>query len=297
MASSVTLFHKIQHIRVNPDLKEVLWAIVEEIEHSREQAVTKTDFSELKDIVRDLAESQRELAGAQQRTEQRVEELAQAQKELTTAQQRTEQRVGELAQAQQRTEQRVEELAQAQQRTEQRVEELAEMQKETSTEVARLAHQVDRLVLQVDRVTQAVEITNSQVGGLGRSMAYALENEAYRHLPAYLAARHQLQVTQRFIRTEIGGKEINFFAHARRSDGEEVVIVGESVLKFDDRNKLRQLEDAVEMVRQSTSRPIIPLIVTHYARPSLLTKTQAEGILVAQSFEWDGLDQEENSNE
>lgn len=262
MASSVTLFHKIQHIRVNPDLKEVLWAIVEEIEHSREQAVTKTDFSELKDIVRDLAESQRELAGAQQRTEQRVEELAQAQ-----------------------------------QRTEQRVEELAEMQKETSTEVARLAHQVDRLVLQVDRVTQAVEITNAQVGGLGRSMAYALENEAYRHLPAYLAARHQLHVTQRFIRTEIGGKEINFFAHARRSDGEEVVIVGESVLKFDDRNKLRQLEDAVEIVRQSTSRPIIPLIVTHYARPSLLTKTQAEGILVAQSFEWDGLDQEENSDE
>lgn len=255
MASSVTLFHKIQHIRVNPDLKEVLWAIVEEIEHSREQAVTKTDFSELKDIVRDLAESQRELAGAQQRTEQRVEELAQAQKELTVAQQCTEQRMEELTQA----------------------------QKETAHEVARVA--------------RMVEITNSQVGGLGRSMAYVLENEAYRHLPAYLAARHQLHVTKRFIRTEIGGKEINFFAHARCSDGEEVVIVGESVLKFDDRNKLRQLEDAVEMVRQSTSCPIIPLIVTHYARPSLLTKTQTEGILVAQSFEWDGLDQEENSDE
>ena len=112
-------------------------------------------------------------------------------------------------------------LGAAQQRTEQRVEELAQSQKETSSEVTRLVHQVDRLVHQVDRVTKAVEITNSQVGGLGRSMAYALENEAYRHLPAYLAARHQLQVTQRFIRTEVGGKEINFFAEARRHDGEE----------------------------------------------------------------------------
>ena len=243
MASSVALFHKIQHIQVDPDLKEVLWAIVEEIEHSREQAVTKTDFSELKEIVRDLAKSQKELAGAQQRTEQRVEELAQAQ-----------------------------------QRTEQRMEELTQAQKETAHEVARVA--------------RMVEITNSQVGGLGRSMAYALENEAYRHLPAYLAARHQLHVTTRFIRTEVGGQEINFFAEARRRNGDEVLIVGESVLKFDDRNKLGQLEEAVTATRQTTSLPIIPLIVTHYARPSLLKKTQAEGIIVAQSFDWNGLDEE-----
>ena len=82
MAGSVALFHKIQHIRVDSELKEVLWAMLEEIEHSREQAVTKTDFSELKEIVRDLAQ-------AQQRTEQRMEEL-------TQAQQRTEQRMEEL---------------------------------------------------------------------------------------------------------------------------------------------------------------------------------------------------------
>ena len=244
MAGSVALFHKIHHIRVDSELKEVLWAMLEEIEHSREQSVTKTDFSELKTIVSDLAQ-------AQQRTELRVEELAQAQREL------------------------------------------AETQKDMSSEVARLAHQVDRLVHQVDRVTKAVEITNSQVGGLGRSMAYALENEAYRRLPAYLAARHQFQVTQRFIRTEVGGKEINFFAHARRRDGEDVVIVGESVLKLDDRSKLGQLEDAVAAARQTTSLPIIPLVVTHYASPYLIEKTRAEGILVVQSFEWDALEQEE----
>jgi hypothetical protein len=61
---------------VPPDLKEVLWLLLEEIEQQREAAVTKTDFNQLRDIVAQLAE-------AQKRTGQRVEELAEAQRETT----------------------------------------------------------------------------------------------------------------------------------------------------------------------------------------------------------------------
>ncbi|RMG03329.1 MAG: hypothetical protein D6726_05830 [Nitrospirae bacterium] len=59
--------------------------------------VTKTEFNELKEVVRELAE-------AQKRTEARVEELAEAQK-------KTEQRVDELAEAQKRTEEEIKKLA------------------------------------------------------------------------------------------------------------------------------------------------------------------------------------------
>ncbi len=107
--------------------------------------VRREDFSELKDIVRDLAETQQrtgqrveDLAEAQQRTEQRVEDLAEAQ-------QRTEQRVEDLAEAQNRTEQRVEELAEAQNRTERRVEDLAVAQNRTETAVQHLAREVGGL--------------------------------------------------------------------------------------------------------------------------------------------------------
>src|SRR5919106_279808 len=75
-----------------------------------ELAIGRTDFEELKTIVRELAQ-------AQARTEVRLEELAQAQA-------RTEVRLEELAQAQARTEVRLEELAQAQQRTESSMEDL-----------------------------------------------------------------------------------------------------------------------------------------------------------------------------
>ena len=88
---------------------QVLAAVIYD---SYNDLVRRDDFSDLKVIVREIAETQ-------QRTDQHLVDLA-------AAQQRTEQRVEELGEAQQRTEQRVEELGEAQQRTEQRVEELGE---------------------------------------------------------------------------------------------------------------------------------------------------------------------------
>ncbi len=60
--------------------------IVEVIYDAYHDLVRADDFNELKGIVK-------ELAHAQQRTEQRVEDLAEAQQHLAEAQQRTEQRV------------------------------------------------------------------------------------------------------------------------------------------------------------------------------------------------------------
>ncbi len=69
-----------------------------------------------------------------------------------------------------------------------------------------------------------------------------------------------------------------------------MLIIGESVLKLDDYSKLRQGKEAVEAARQTTSKPIIPMVVTHYARPGVLSKAQQDDILVVQSFEWEVLE-------
>ena len=79
---------------------------------------TREDFSELKGITKDLAQTQA-------KTEETVGRLENAVERLAQAQQRTELRVEELAQAQQRTELKVEELAQAQQGTERELRMLA----------------------------------------------------------------------------------------------------------------------------------------------------------------------------
>ncbi|MEW6572217.1 MAG: hypothetical protein AB1374_01070 [Bacillota bacterium] len=163
------------------------------------------------------------------------------------------------------------ELAEAQKRTEQRVEELAEAQKRTEIEIGKLAREL--------------RDTKTEVGGLARSMAYALENEAYRALPAFLK-EHGVAITERFVRTEIGGEEINLFVKGKK-DGREVIIVGESELKVTSVGKLKQLERKTAVVQESfPGKEVVRVLITHYARPAVLEKAKEKGIIVVQSFEW-----------
>lgn len=145
---STALMKKIDTLE--PELKDVLIIFAGEIEeNSQKFEVDKKEFSELKEIVR-------ELTHAQKRTETRVQEL-------TQAQMRTEKRVEELTHAQKRTEKRVEELAHAQKITEVKVGELAEAQKNTEHELRTL--------------TVTVKNIQVQLGGLSMAVGYGIKDK------------------------------------------------------------------------------------------------------------------------
>ena len=110
--------------------------LTEVIQAAYNDLVKTSDFNELKEIVRDLAE-------AQKRTETRLEELAGAQKKLTEAQNKTE---GEI-----------------------------------------------RLL------TREMTKVKVELGGVGRSIGYALENEAYKHLPSYLKGNYGIEITEKML--------------------------------------------------------------------------------------------------
>jgi len=78
---------------------------------------------------------------------------------------------------------------------------------------------------------------------------------------------------------------VNVFGKARQN-GREVYIVGESVLKLDDRSKLKAVWDKVNVVREEFGGEVIPVIVTHFAKPDVYKRAQKAGIIVIQSFEW-----------
>jgi len=183
-------------------------------------------------------------------------------KDLAEAQQ-------DLAQAQKRTEQRLEELAQAQQ-------ELAQAQKRTEEEVRKLAIGLNR--------------TREDLGGLSRSFSYAFENEAYRNLPNVLKSKYNIEVKDRIVRADIGGKEINFFAKAQK-DGKDIYIIGEAKKRLDKTLKrsdvLKELEEKIKAVKKEYGDvEVLKLLVTHFATKSFLKTAQSEGIIVIQSYEW-----------
>lgn len=252
---------------ITPQIKKKIIEIIDE--RIGQVHVTKEDFSELKSIVRDLAEAQKRTEEAQQRTEKRVGELAEAQKRTEEAQQRTEKRLEELAEAQQRTEKRVEELSVS-------MKELAEAQKRTEEEIAKLSN--------------GLRETRIQLGGLSRSFSYSFENEAYRNLPQVLHQKYGYEVIEKMVRADIGGKEINFFGKALK-DGKEFYIVGESKIRLDEgdwrREVFADLESKINAVRAIYGDvPVLPILVTHFATNAFIDEAAQKGIIVVQSYEW-----------
>jgi len=251
MPVSIALIRKLEEIE--PRLRGVLFAILEEIERQREETVTKKEFNELKEIVRELAQ-------AQKRTEQRVEELAAAQKQTEVRLTRLEKVVEELAQAQKRTEQRVEELAQAQRQTEVRltrlekvVEELAQAQRQTEKELQKLIKEHTK--------------TREQVGGLSITVGYILENEAMKALPTLLLKEFGLKVEDRLVRKFIKDKkgrpiEINIIGKAIR-DGKKVVIIGEAKTQLSKNKVLEFLRKKIRPLEGVFKEEFFPILVTH----------------------------------
>lgn len=236
-------------------LAEVIGAMYEELLNT----VTKRDFDELKDIVKDLAD-------VQKRTEVKIEELAEAQK-------RTEIKVKELAEAQRGTQKEVGRLDRVMQ-------ELAEAQKRTEIEIQKLSKGLDE--------------TRGEVGGLSRSMSYAFENEAYGSLPAVLKEKYGIEVKERIIRAEIGGSEINIFCTAER-EGKEVLVIGEAKLRLNERRERKngerdvfeELDEKARAVKNEYGKiEIVRLLITHYATKGFIKKAKENGVIVVQSFEW-----------
>ena len=193
-------------LKMTPSIRHEIVKLIDE--RIREAHITREDFSELKAIVRDIAETQKELADAQKRTE-----------------------------------------------------------------------------ISVGTLVKGLDATRTELGGLARSVGYSLENEAYRQLPQFLKEQYQIELTEKMIRFELDGEEINLFAKGRKG-GEDILIVGEAELRLSGVGKLRQLEKKISLVKKLYPVQCLPLIVTHFARPQVLTAAREKGILVVQSFEW-----------
>ena len=296
---------KQKDFKLTPTIKKEIIKIIDE--RIREAHITREDFSELKNIVKELAE-------AQKRTEQRVEELTEAQKNSEQRLTRLEIAVDELTEAQKRAELRVEELAEAQKRTEERLEQLtirvdqlAEAQKRTEERLEQLTIRVDQLTIRVDQLTirvdqlaeaqrrteeeirkLAIGLNNlrGDVGGLARSFGYAFENEAYRMLPKALKEKYGIDIKERLIRTQIGEHEINILGFGNRN-GTEVVIVGEVKTRLERMEVFDELEEKVKVTKDAyKEKEIVKVLVTHFATKNILKAAQDMGIIVIQSFEW-----------
>ena len=189
----------------------------------------------------------------------------------------------------------VKDLGTAQQRTEAKVAELAEKMDDLTSKVSSLAEAQQQTEIALAKLAGSIDNLAQEVGGLSRGMSYAMENEAYRLLPAFLRAHYAIELESRLIRTTLNQEEIDLFAVGSRH-GQPIVIVGECKLQLDERRNNRraaerlftQLAGKAEAIQEIyPTSEIIPLLITHYARPVILEEAKNRGVIVVQSFEWE----------
>ncbi len=218
--------------------------------------VTKAEFNELKDVVRELVE-------AQKKTEARIEDLVEAQKrtevELKEFRKSTEEEfrrvwtvIGELTEAQKRTETRVNELAEAQRKTEQRVNELAEAQRKTEQTL--------------NSLIKEFKAFKRQVGDITDTVGYNLENASYRALPGLLKRDYGIEVKGRLKRGYLKDRrgrylEVNILGEGRKN-GKEVLIVGESKTRLSKKGVREFIKERLRRF-EGLYGEIFPVLVTH----------------------------------
>lgn len=227
---------------------QVLLRAFSELHEELSDQVTKAEFRELKAVVHELAEAQRGLAQAQERTAQRLEELVQAQ-------QRTEQRVEQLAGAQQQ-------LTEAQRRTEEEVRRLAKALNETRTMVGGLSDAVGYTL--EDRAIRSLPELLPELAGISPDGPFA-----------------RRWVTDR--RGEL--VELNIVGYGRRATGDTVTVVGEAkararVKDVDNVRRLLERLSGTAVVRGE----LVGVLVSYQVRPEVEERAQSAGVLVVPSY-------------
>ena len=243
---------------LDPTLKEVLYSFIGEIEKKREEAVSKVEFNELKDIVKNLAVTmgelgivQRELAEAQKRTEIEVKEVKVDLNELKGI---------------------VKELAEAQKRTEIKVEELVEVTKELAKDQKQI---------------------RSNLGGLSITVGYRLEDLSYKGLPELLKRDCGITLQERLKRKYVTDNEgsqieVNIVGKGHK-DGKEIMIIGESksqLSKNDINYFIRKKLDRLKGIYQE----IFPVLITYMiSEPDVEDYAKIKGISLYYSFDFNGI--------
>ena len=179
---------------------DVIGAVYEELRNS----VTKVEFNELKEVVKELAGN--------------VNDLTKRVDTLTI-------RMEELAEAQKKTEIRLEQLTE-------RVDKLTERVNELTVNVSRLERKVEDLVGEMKGIKLTIQDMRQEIGGLSHTVGYRLEDEAMKSLPGLLKRDFAIETQGTLIRdyVEIGPKkyvELNIWGQGLQGD-KPVEIIGEA---------------------------------------------------------------------
>lgn len=252
MINTHQIFNELRET-MEPDAAEKIIEVIGSVFDEIKNSVTKPEFSELIDVVKDLAQAQR-------KNEDSVHKLTDNVQLLTT-------QLGQFAQ---------------------RVDTLAARMDQLTDKVDQLSSDVQDIVRESKIATEERKEIWRQIGGMSHTIGYFLEDKSYPVLPHLLERDHSIVIQDRLKRgfLEIPKNklvEINIWGKGVKA-GAQVEIVGEAKtqLKKKDVDKLLMTVKAIENYVRGK---IVPVCVTFQTSPHVQKYAQEKGVIVYFSYE------------
>ncbi len=288
------LRHRLAQV-FNENQTDVLFELIALI---YEQVMKAMDLSEVKAVIKELAEAQRRteerLSEFEKRTEENfarvwetIEKLTVRVDELTIRLDKLTERIDQLAEAQRKTEERLNELTERVNQLTIRVDQLAEAQREMAEKMSKLIDAQTQLEDSLAKLLGRMKTTEERIEWIFNSIGFTIEDKSLKALPELLK-KEGITVEGNLIRRyyKIGSEynQLNIYGWGRK-DGEKVLILGEIKTRAS-KKEINEFIKLADKIRKSEGNPAMFLIFVAYDyRPEVEEYLKEKGIKYFWSYE------------
>jgi uncharacterized protein YoxC len=255
MINTLKIFNDLKQT-MDPTAAEKIVDVITSVYEDLQNSVTKTEFNELKEIVKDLVGQVSGLTKRMDELTQRVDTLAIRMDELT-----------------------------------QRVDTLTKRMDELTVNVSRLERKVEDLVGEMKGMKMTIQDIRQEIGGLSHTVGYRLEDEAMKSLPGLLKRDLFIETLGSLIRdyVEIGPKkyvELNIWGQGLQGD-KPVEIIGEAKTQLKKRDVDKFLQ-TIQAIQPHIDHSIHPVCITYQTSPAVTQYAKDKGISLYFTYELQG---------
>ena len=281
-----------------------------------EQVMKAMDLSEVKAVIKELADAQRRteerLIAFERATEENfnkvwtaIGELTNKVDQLAEAQRKTEERLNEfekrteenfarvweaierLTEAQRKTEERLNQLALRVDELTERLNQLAEAQRDMAEKMSKLIDAQMQLEDSLAKLLGRMKTTEERIEWIFSSIGFTIEDKSLKALPELLK-REGITVEGNLVRRyyKIGDEynQLNIYGWGRK-DGEKILILGEIKTRAS-RKEINEFIKLADKVKKSEGNPTVFLVFVAYDyRPEIEEYLKEKGIKYFWSYE------------
>jgi outer membrane murein-binding lipoprotein Lpp len=252
MINTLKIFNDLKQT-MDPTAAEKIVDVITSVYEELQNSVTKVEFNELKEIVKDLAGQVSNLTKRMGELTQRVDTLAVRMDELT-----------------------------------QRVDTLAIRMDELTANVSRLERKVEDLVGEMKGIKVTIQDMRQEIGGMSHAIGYGLEDQSYLTLPPILQRDHAITLKGRLKRgfLETGRNkyiEINIWGQGER-EGKSIEIIGEAKTQLKKRDVDKFLQ-TIQAIQPHIDHSIHPICITYQTSPAVIHYAKEKGITLYFTYE------------